>query len=600
MRLLSLLSIYLILLLPALSAELEVAARFNPPRVAMGDPAQYIIEITESGSGQLNIEPIDSLNIPRPEGLTLRNLRNSNSQQTRIINGSVERSLTQNLIIDAAPSQVGRFTIPPYAIDYKGERLQVPAATLEVAERSADAGPSREEQLFLQAELPETLYLGQTIAFDLKLYVLEDVRLTGLNAFDRNADGFTLSELPDNPRESVERVAGRRYRVFSWPLKLTPIRTGEQAISFQFGLTARLPEQNRSNRDPFGRSPFGGSLFEDFFGRTERLNVFTEEGLSIQVLPLPEAGQPESFSGAIGDFAIEVGADTDQATQGEPIMLSLTLKGKGNFERINGPRFPESEDWRHYEPESKFEPGDDFGLDGSQRFDYVFIPRRPGQLKLPETRFSYFDPEKKEYVELSAPPIPIEVAPAANQPAPGPSVAIPKSPDGELQLSKSLSSEEALLTLDYRPKPARTVGYAILRHPGFISLNLLAGLLLLGSVVALERNKRQRLDPTYRLRSAAKQALEASKAAYLQALQQDDAEAFYKHGQLAIRQACTIRTGRSMQSADSAEIAAELSDQAAEDCRAFFEAADARRFGGRCPLPLPEARLKLENILKAL
>lgn len=599
MRLLSLLSIYLILLLPALSAELEVTARFNPPRIAMGDPAQYIIEITETGSGQLNVESINSLNIPRPEGLTLRNLRNSSSQQTRIINGSVERSLTLSLIIDASASSVGRYTIPPYTIDYKGQRLQVPSTTLEVVERSADAGPSREEQIFLQSTLPDTLYLGQTIDFDLKLYMIEDVRLSGLNAFDRSADGFTLSELSNNPRESVERVEGRRYRVLTWPFKLTPIRTGEQALSFQLGLTARLPEQNSRSRDPFGRSPFGGSLFEDLFGRTERLNVFTEPR-SIQVLPLPKASQPESFSGAIGDFAMEVGADTDQATQGEPIMLSVVLKGRGNFDRANGPNFPMSTDWRHYDPERKFEPSDTLGLSGSQRFDYVFIPQRSGQLKLPETRFSYFDPEKKEYVELVAPPMPIEVSPAAHQPAPRTTASIPESPAGELQLSKSLSSEEALLTLDYRPKPPRTIGYAILRHPGFVSLNMLAALLLLGGIVALERSKRQRLDPTYPVRRAARQGLKESRTAYLQALQENDAEAFYQHGQRAIRQACAVKTGRTMASADNTEIAAELSGQAVQDCRDFFEAANAQRFGGNTPLSRPEARQKLENILNAL
>lgn len=598
MRLLSLFSIILISLPSALVAEVEVSARFNPPRIATGDQAQYVVEVTESGRGQLDIERISSLEIPQPDGLNLRNLRNSNSQQTRIINGTMERSVTQRLIIDASPPQEGDYTIPAYSFDYKGERLEVPAATLEVVERSADAGPTRDEQVFLQADLPDSLYLGQTIALDLKLFIAEDVQLRGLNSFDRSADGFTISELPDDFREDVERVDGRRYRTLTWPLTLTPIQTGEQPLSFQFGLTARLPDRDQ-RRDRSRQSPFGGSLLDDFFGRTERLNIYTDQ-LSVDVRPLPEEGQPESFSGAIGDLAMEVGADDEQALQGEPIMLSVTLKGRGNFERMDGPSFPENQDWRHYDPETQFEAGDALGLSGSQRFDYVFIPQRAGKRQLPETKFSYFDPEQEEYVELSAPPIPVEVLPATNNPASTPSTSPPDMPESDLELSKSLTPEEALLTLDYRPEPPRPVGYAILRSPGFISLNILAGILLAGSAVILSRRRRDREDPSYPLRAAARQSLKQARPAYLRALQQNDAEAFYKHGQLAIRLAATLRTGRSMQSADSTEIEALLSGRTAEDCRGFFEAADAHRFGHQPPIHLSGARQQLENILKAL
>lgn len=599
MRLLSLLSIILISLQSAL-ADVEVTARFDPPRIAMGDQSQYIVEVSETDSqAKPQVERITSLPIPKSGGLNLSNGRTSSSQQTRITNGAAVYSVTQSLIIDASPPAVGSYSIPAYAFEYKGQRLKVPAATLEVVERSADAGPNRDELIFLQADLPDTLYVGQTMALELKLYLAENVQLTGLNSFDRSADGFTISELPEDFSESVEMLKGRRYRTLTWPLTLTAIQTGEQQLSFQFGLTARLPGEDES-RDRFGRSPFGGNLFNDFFGRTERLNVYTDP-LTVKVRPLPKEIQPESFSGAIGDFAMEVGADTDQANQGEPIMLSVVIKGRGNFERIDGPSFPESDDWRHYDPEKKFEPDDTLGLSGSQRFDYVFIPQRPGQMELPETRFSYFDPEEEEYVELTAPPIPVEVLPVKNKAAPSsPTAPMPASPESGRQLSKPLTSEEALLTLDYRPQEPRPVGLGMLRSPVFIGLNMLAGLFAIGGAVLLHRRKRRREDPGYPVRAAAKQTLNAAKLAYLQALQKDDAETFYKQGQLAIRHAAAIKTGHSMQSADSAQIESLLSGEAVEDCRAFFEAADAHRFGGHTRKAYSDAQQQLENILKAL
>jgi hypothetical protein len=599
MRLSSIILLTLATLPTGLFAGIQASARFNPPRIAMGDRSQYIIEVTEtSARGQPQVEQITSLPIPSSNRLELRYRRTASSHQTRIINGATEYSITQSLIIDATPPGVGSFTIPAYSFDYKGERLQVPAATLEVVERSADAGPSRDELIFLRAELPEQLYVGQTTVVDLKLYLSEQAQLRGLNAFDRSADGFTISELPDDYREDVERFNGRRYRTLTWPLTLTPIQAGEQSVNFQFGLTARLPERQDS-RDSFGRSPFGGSLFDNFFGRSERINVYTDP-ITIDVRPLPGAGQPNSFSGAIGDLAMEVGADAETTTQGEPIMLSVVLKGRGNFDRIDGPSFADTDDWKHYDPEIKFEPSDRLGLSGSQRFDYVFIPQRAGELEIPEIKFSYFDPEQEEYVELTAPPIPVKVSPAQNSGVPAPQTPTEKTVAPDQQLSRDLTAKEALLTLDYRPKEPRPVGYTILRNPVFIGLNLAAGLLLCSGTALLIREKRKREDPGYPARAAAKKSLQEAKAAYRQALESGDAERFFKEGQSAIRDAATLRTGQPMPGADSAEIEALLSGAAVDDCRAFFEAANGQRFGRQSREDLQAHQLQIERILQAL
>lgn len=595
-------SIFLTLLLAGhscLLAEVQITARFNPPRIALGDQAQYIVEITETdNSKQPEVEKIASLPIPQSEELKFRNGRTTSSRQTSIINGATEYRVTQNLIIDALPASTGKFVIPAFIFEYKGERFQVPAASLEVVERSADAGPTRAELIFLRAELPKKLYVGQHIPVELKLYIEESAQLRGLNSFDRSADGFTISELPEDYREAVEMENGRRYRTLTWPLTLTAIQTGDQELSFQFGLTVRLPGQD-NRRDSFGRSPFGGSLFDDFFSRPERINVYSEAA-SIEVLPLPEAGKPKSFSGAIGDFAMEVGADSDQATQGEPIMLTVEIKGRGNFERITGPDFPETAAWKHYDPEINFEASDASGLSGSQRFDYVFIPQESGKLKLPETRFSYFDPQQEEYIELTAPPIPVDVSPAKSSPVTAPVLPKPSGQENELQLSKSLSGEEALLTLDYRPKPSRPVGRDILRSPLFIVGNILAGCLLAATAFLLHRRKKNCNDPGYALRVSSKQSLRAATAAYKAALSSGEADVFFKEGQIAIRHAATLRTGRPMQSAECSQIEALLPTEAAGDCRAFFEIADAHRFGGSTEKELNEAAQKLERVLTAL
>lgn len=595
----------LLLCLLALSAfgEISVTATFNPPRIAMGDQSQYIVEIKESDTSKRpDVERVTSLPIPQSGGLALTNGRTSTSQQTSILNGAAEYSVTQQLIIDAKPPQVGSFTIPTYVFQYKGETYRVPAATLQVVERPADAGPTSDELIFLKTNTPTKLYVGQTTPIQLKLYISENVRLTGLNSFDRSADGFTISELPDS-EENTEIVKGLRYRVLTWPLTITPIQTGEQDLNFQFTVSASVPGQN-NRRDPFGNRGFGGSIFDDFFGRSERFTVYTEP-TQVEVLPLPTSDQPDSFTGAIGDFSIQVYTDRKSTQVGEPIMLSLEISGKGNFDRINGPAIPKTDDWRSYDPESKFQPrSPDNPLSGTKRFDYVLIPNKAGTLEIPELQFAYFEPEAKRYTVLNSPRIPIEVSPSDRPAAPPTPISQASAPKIDaLPLQKELSMEEALLTLDYRPQVSKRLSTAPFKDARFWIFNGAAALALALIGFRLRRKRRLSVDTAYADQEAAKQELRAASKAAQQA---HDADQFYASAQKAVRLAVTCRTRQKFRTANINELAAAMqsagiADETIQQTRELFDIADAHRFAGSTTDgDLSTAKSQLERILKSI
>ena len=585
------------------SAEISVTAIFNPPRIALGDKAQYVLEIKETDtSRQPEIESVTSLPIPQSGGLELTYSRTGTGQQTSFINGAREYSVTQQLIIDANAPRVGTFTLPTYVFQYKGQTLRAPTATLQVVERAADAGPTTDELIFLKADTPDQLYIGQTTAINLKLYTAKNVRLSGLNSFDRNADGFTISELPDS-QETSEIVNGRSYRVLNWTLTITPIQTGPQDLNFQFTVSASLPGQNNRSRDPLGGRGFGSSLFDDFFTRPERLTLNTEP-TTVEVLALPTADEPASFTGAIGDFAMQVYTDRNQTQAGEPIMLSVEISGSGNFDRINGPTIPETADWRSYEPESNFQPRSaGTTLLGTKRFDYVMIPKQAGTLEIPEIRFAYFEPVAERYTQLSSPTIEIEVSPSDRPAAPsGPSTQTAQLPSSEiLPLQQELTVEEALLTLDYLPSSSHQTSHW--NSPRFWSINAVIAVGLVTTGLVLRRKRRLKEDPTYADQQSAKQELRTTKAAAQQAKAAED---FYAQAQSAIRLAVTYRSGENHRTANidtlcGTMLKTGLSEQAISQTRRLFAIADALRFGGReSNSGLAKAKSELEGILKAL
>ncbi|MEN8829235.1 MAG: BatD family protein [Lentimonas sp.] len=581
-------------------AAITVTAQFQPRSIPLGDKAQYVVSIKEtSSSGRPETERITTLPIAQSGGLTLRNGRVSNSQQSKSVNGQAEYSITQNLIIEATAPRVGNYTIPSYVISYKGNNYTAPSATLSVVERPADAPPPVNELVFLKAAAPTELYIGQTAQIALKIYVHEQARYRGYDDFNRNADGFTISDLPEGT-ESVEVIGDYRYQVITWPLTITPIQSGQLDLNFEFSVVADLP--SKQNRRP----SFGGSIFNDLFStRSERFNLFNEPTL-INVLPLPETGKPESFSGAVGDFSIQVSTDAKDSLVGEPIMLSLKVSGNGNFDRISGPTLPESTAWRSYKPEASMEASATNPLKGVKRFDYVLIAEQAGKRMLPEVKFSFFDPKEREYVELTSPSIAVDVAPSLQPQLPG--TTAPSSdqlqPNQVPSLNKTLSSEEVLLTLDYRPQPSQPVGLAILTQPSFYIFNAITGLALLGAGYLLYKRKRLANDASYASQQAARSELKTALAAAKSA---DQAEEFFRSAQVSVRLASSLRFKQNLRAAEFTQLEAlfrtkSLADDAIDAAQALFKKADSIRFSGgtHATSDLRIACQQLDTILKAL
>ena len=601
MNLRNLIAILLLWASPCLHADIEVLARFEPSRIDVGGTSKYIIEVTDSSSDAYysSTEQINSLPIPFVDGITLRNSKTSTSQQASIINGRAKYNVTQRIIIDAIPAKTGSYTIPSYTFEYKNTRLQVPAATLTVVERSANAAPTTNELIFLTLEAPEKLYVGQTKQITLKLYIADNIR-SGDYMIKPDADGFiTTGGPPEEPVESVEIANGRRYRVLSWPLTITPVSSGKQDLNFQSTLIAQFPNQRNTRNNPFG-----SSIFDDFFNRAERVNVYTAP-VQVDVLPLPTEGQPKSFSGAIGQFNIGVSTDAESTRVNEPIMLSLKLSGQGNFSRIQGPELSEAKDWRSYPPKSAFEADASNALKGTKRFDYVFVPEKAGKLELPEVNFSFFDPDVEKYVELNSPAIAIQVAPSSMLAVPP---STPSNPGTERSTSttdnrtKTLTAEEQLLTLDYRPTAGRKLPTGAILTSRFYWLN--GSLLAIIFIVVLLNYRRKHLlrSPHHILVQRAREELKTT----LNKTKSSDADTFFSSAQNAVRLAATIHAKSNLRTADFTILEAHfrkagLTETVIEQARTLFQTAEAYQFSGNHQtVDLSESRRQLKTVLEAL
>ena len=141
---------------------------------------------------------------------------------------------------------------------------------------------------------------------------------------------------------------------------------------------------------------------------------------------------------------------------GDPITVTTTIAGRGNFDRINAPLIEDDRGWHKYPPSSKFKQDDEVGISGTKTFEMVVSPNENKQT-LPVLAFSYFDPAKDQYLTLRSEPMAITVQ--GGPVAPNVAAQAPSSPPAGVSnayppVSAATKPQDILYQLT---EPSRTV-----------------------------------------------------------------------------------------------------------------------------------------------
>ena len=397
----------------------SVSASLDARRFSVDQSATLAITIND-GSGTI-------ADLPQVDGLDFQ--QRGRSRRHQIINGSLSSSVSTIFQVQAL--RPGTYTIPPIAITVDGKQLLTEAITFEVTPAAAGipslpnpqgggtAPPSEDgiqaagekgQMAFLRiSPVKEESYPGEVLPVEIKAYFRRGLRAT-LNTQPRlNGDGFVLTESNREPVQTEEMVGNVPYSVLVWPGTLSGIKEGRHSLSVAIEATLLLPD-NRRRSAPMGGDPFfGNDLFADFFNQQQlqekKIQIVSKE-MDLQVLPLPAEGKPEGFGGAIGQFALQVTAQPTDVGPGDPITLTMTVAGTGNFDRVEAPVLSQAEGWKSYQPSAQFTPGASLGQ-GNKVFEQAIIARSGDKTAVPPLVFSFFDPEARKYQTLHSDPIPL-------------------------------------------------------------------------------------------------------------------------------------------------------------------------------------------------
>lgn len=241
-----------------------------------------------------------------------------------------------------------------------------------------------EGDYFVQAFVTNpTPYVGESILYVLHYYAFALPR--GLSEDLPPFAGFWLSDVYELDAPRIETLNNRQYNVGELYAVIIPSQAGSLIIP-----------------------PASLTIPETVFSPAQTLQTGP---VAIEVRSLPE-GAPEGFGGAVGQFDLSATIEPRSAVLGDPLRLSVTITGAGNFEQFAAPEPTLPQGWRSFAEPPLYRTSNLGGLRLAEKtFAWLLVPDRTGTHSITPLTFSYFDIEARGYRSLIAPTVTIDIFP---------------------------------------------------------------------------------------------------------------------------------------------------------------------------------------------
>ena len=386
-----------------------------PSEVGVGQAFRYQVTLNEKPSKILstNFNNFDVLNGPSQ----------SSSSSISIVNGKMTQSSSYTYTYTLAAQKEGQFTIPGMVFSVDGNQVKANSVTINVVEgggssaSSSGAGGGRgqsqqraqqsqgfdKRDVYVKAYCSNpNPYVGEQVIITHKLYVGPSVnggyQVTSVNAPTQSGLwSYTLGNPDADAPRTTEVIDGKKFTVFEVRrTAVFPQKSGKITVTpFEIGFMARVIYTQQSN-DPFDMF-FGGRQYAQDYELDLKSN-----SVVLNCKPLPEANKPEDFSGLSGNFTISSNLSRNELKTNDATNLTITVSGTGNLQHVEAPVIEFPADFDVTDPKIT----DNINtrgntVTGSRSFEYIIIPREPGDFTIPAASFSYFDLKTHSYKTLT-------------------------------------------------------------------------------------------------------------------------------------------------------------------------------------------------------
>ena len=415
----SLTALLVLAVFSAYAAEKVTFEANSPLTVAAGEP--FRVEFA------LNAKPDDdTFKAPSFEGFdVLAGPAISQGSSVQIVNGSMTKSVSYTYTFVLLPQAAGNVTVGAAEVRVDGTTYRTRPLPVEIvnegegsraqqqqggSRRPDDAHGDAQSQIgkddiLLRAVVSRSsVYKNEPLHVAFKLYV----RVPIVNWVPESApsfNGFWSQDLSDVNafRVGRETYNGKVYETHVlYDYLLYPQQVGTLSIDpLELTVVAQVVVQSR-NADPF----FGSG--REVFNVPRKVQ---SQRTSVSVKALP-AGAPASFSGAVGNFTMDAQFPSERIAANSGATVTVKISGTGNLTFVQAPKLPLPTSFEQYNVKTTESiNASSSGISGYRQFEYPFIARAEGTYDLEPVEFTFFDPQRMQYVTLKSKPLTLEITP---------------------------------------------------------------------------------------------------------------------------------------------------------------------------------------------
>ena len=399
---------------PAVAAEPEAAAGVRREDKFVGEP--FGVFVRAEGFEE---DPAPACVAPDPApGVTLRFVKASPqvSSYMQFFNGKriEERKVTYTYQFEAVASKPGTFSFGPFRVTQGAKEATTEGFLVAVKTMPID------ESMSIDLQVPEGPHApGERVPVTVVWRLEGDLSAArGVSIRSPLFDAFSFDDvnagqrdllLPLTTKDGLVRVKATVERESQGTRKGVVVKAVRYWRVDKPGEYDFAPIQLTMQRVTRWQRTFFGDREPAAFDRVRAVG----KPLRVVVEPLPETGRPDSFAGAVGrGFSLDVTADRTVLRAGDPIRLTVRLRGAGNLDRAGLPPLTaggglDPLDFRQADAEPTGEVADD-----TKVFEVTVRVEHDRVARVPPIEYAWWNPKLRAYETTQSEPIALQVGEA--------------------------------------------------------------------------------------------------------------------------------------------------------------------------------------------
>ena len=360
--------------------DLSIENTQGIPLLSVGLGASFAIVVKSNDGDELR-------DWPTIEGLSKFRVVGQRSDMNMVMNGTTnaqQKRFIYNVIADTP----GTFTLGPAHADSAASGTR-DIVVLDARQARKNTYPEPVYECILDKQ---SGVVGEKIPFTLRV-TFQDPDLNLVNLAEPQVLGLRKGFL-DEGTARAKLIDNQLFSTIEYKGYMYPERAGVFAIP---RLRAEYT-QKVNDRSGLGWGFFG------FGALAQKRSIFSQPG-SLHVDEVPTT-KPVQAVGTFTDFTASL--STSRIPQGEAAVLTFSLKGEGDMERIQPPALTMPDALRHYESKSSVVAQ---GSSAIKTWEYIVQGLKEGSYQIKEQTFMYFDTVTRSVKTLKSKPLTITIDP---------------------------------------------------------------------------------------------------------------------------------------------------------------------------------------------